>query len=83
MLFASHVELSMFWMRKEILYFNFRNKIFNKIQKMKNLIQIIIGFYCFLFLTVSCTDTPQSASMLPIIEIGKSFDGKKAPVKLS
>lgn len=50
---------------------------------MRSFILIIVGFYCFLFLTISCTDTPQSASMLPIIEIGKSFDGKKAPVKLS
>ena len=49
---------------------------------MRNFIQIIVGFYCFLFLTFSCSDAPQSASLLPIIEIGKSFD-KKAPVKLS
>ena len=33
-------------------------------------------------MTFSCSDAPQSASLLPIIEIGKSFD-KKAPVKLS
>ena len=49
---------------------------------MRNFIQIIVGFYCFLFLTFSCSDAPQSASLLSIIEIGKSFD-KKAPVKLS
>ena len=45
---------------------------------IKNLVICFLGL-----LIISCTNTTQSASHLPVIEIGKSFDGKKEPVKLS
>ncbi len=46
-----------------------------------NAIQYFLS--CFILVFVSCVENDIIFPHLPIIEIGKSFDGKKAPVKLS